>query len=43
MSREQLTRLYRKKAMDLHPDRGGDHDLFIELTEVYESLQRMKK
>ena len=43
MSREQLARLYRRKAMDLHPDRGGDHDLFIELTEIYESLQRMKK
>ena len=24
-------------------DRGGDHHLFIELTEVYQSLQRMKK
>lgn len=43
MSREQLSRLYRKKAMDLHPDRGGDHNLFIELTEVYESLQHLKK
>ena len=43
MSREQLNKLYRKKAMDLHPDRGCDHELFIELTEVYESLQRMKK
>ena len=43
MSRIQLRRLYRSKAMVLHPDRGGDHELFIELTEVYESLQRMKK
>lgn len=43
MTGEQLNRLYRKKAMLLHPDRGGDHDLFIELTEVYESLRRMKK
>lgn len=43
MSRAQLTRLYRKQAMALHPDRGGDHDLFIELTEVYESLQRLKR
>ncbi len=38
MTREQLSRLYRKKAMYLHPDRGGDHDLFIELTEVYNEL-----
>ncbi len=43
MSRIQLRRLYRRKAMALHPDRGGDHDLFIELSEVYESLQRMKR
>lgn len=40
---KQLTRLYRKKAMALHPDRGGNHDEFIELTEVYEFLRRMKK
>ncbi len=42
MDREQLTRLYRRKAMQLHPDRGGDHDLFIELTEVYNELLRSK-
>lgn len=43
MTGAQLNRLYRKKAMLLHPDRGGDHDLFIELTAVYESLRRTKK
>jgi curved DNA-binding protein CbpA len=43
MTGAQLNRLYRKKAMQLHPDRGGDHDLFIELTAVYESLRQMKK
>ena len=42
MTREQLNRLYRQKAMQLHPDRGGDHDLFIELTEVYNGLLRTK-
>jgi hypothetical protein len=42
MDREQLNRLYRRKAMQLHPDRGGDHDLFIELTEVYNELLRTK-
>jgi hypothetical protein len=41
-SREQLNRVYRKKAMQLHPDRGGDHDLFIELTETYKELLRTK-
>jgi hypothetical protein len=43
MTGEQLNRLYRKKAMQLHPDRGGDHDLFIDLTEAYESLRRTQK
>ena len=43
MPREQLNRLYRQKAMGLHPDRGGDHDLFIELTEIYNELLRTKQ
>ena len=43
MSAAELTRLYRKKAMQLHPDRGGDHDLFIELTAVYDALLHLKK
>jgi hypothetical protein len=42
MSRTQLNRLYRKKAMKLHPDGGGDHELFIELTEIYNELLRTK-
>ncbi len=42
MSGEQLSRLYRKQAMQLHPDRGGDHDLFIQLTEIYRDLQHRK-
>ncbi len=42
MSRQQLNRLYRQKAMQLHPDRGGDHELFIELTEIYNDLLRTK-
>jgi hypothetical protein len=43
MSREDFSRLYRKKAMELHPDRGGDHDLFIELAEVYNQLLKTKQ
>lgn len=43
MTREQLNRLYRKKAMQLHPDGGGDHDLFIELTEIYNELLQTKQ
>ena len=42
MTRIELSRLYRKKAMQLHPDRGGDHELFIELTAVYHELLKTK-
>lgn len=43
MSRQELTRLYRKKAMQLHPDTGGDAEMFISLTEIYTSLMQRKK
>ncbi len=42
MSRAQLNSLYRKKAMQLHPDRGGDHNMFIELTAIYNELLKTK-
>ncbi|BHH86334.1 J domain-containing protein [Desulforhopalus sp. 52FAK] len=35
MTKEDLNRLYRKKAMALHPDKGGDAEQFIILTEIY--------
>lgn len=38
LSRKELNRLYRKKALKFHPDQGGDHDRFIELTAVYTAL-----
>lgn len=38
MTKEQLTKQYRQKAMLLHPDRGGDHEQFIQLTEIYNAL-----
>lgn len=40
MNSKELTRLYRKKAMELHPDQGGDQEKFVELTEIYSMLQR---
>ena len=42
MSRKELTRLYRKLAMKLHPDQGGDHERFVELTEIYSTLMRSR-
>jgi hypothetical protein len=43
MSRAELIRRYRKLAHTLHPDKGGDHEAFIELTEVYKILLRRKR
>ena len=43
LSRKELARLYRQKAQKLHPDKGGDHDTFVNLTEAYHELLRTKK
>ena len=43
MSRKELARLYRQKALDMHPDKGGDHDKFVKLTEAYHALLKTKK
>ncbi len=40
MTLRELTRLYRKKAMEFHPDSGGRQKDFIELTEIYQSLKQ---
>lgn len=38
MRKKDLTRIYRQKAHELHPDKGGDTELFIRLTAAYEAL-----
>lgn len=43
MSRRELKRLYRRKARDLHPDRGGTHEQFVSFARVYEELLARKK
>jgi hypothetical protein len=42
MTRKDLVRLYRKRIQKLHPDKGGDHDKFIKLTQVYHHLLKTK-
>jgi len=42
INRSDLARLYRKKAQKLHPDKGGDHDKFVELTAAYHDLMKRK-
>lgn len=43
MNRRELTRLYRERAKELHPDSGGNHEQFIELNGAYASLMARKK
>ena len=38
MSKRDLTRMYRQKAREFHPDQGGDSESFIRLTAAYEEL-----
>ena len=42
MDEKALTRLFRKKALKLHPDKGGDHERFIRLKDAYKHLLRRK-
>lgn len=41
-TRRGLTRLYRRMAQRLHPDKGGSHQQFVELTEAYRKLMRKR-
>jgi hypothetical protein len=42
MSKKELIRLYRRKAKKMHPDRGGSHEDFLDLSEAYDRLLGMK-
>lgn len=43
MSAARLTALYRKLVHEHHPDKGGEHDDFVKLTELYRHLRKDKK
>lgn len=43
LSKREITRLFREKAHELHPDKGGDSDAFIRLTQAYEALLQGRK
>ena len=42
MSKSDLTKLFRLKAHELHPDKGGEHDAFVRLAEAYKQLLQGK-
>jgi hypothetical protein len=42
MTRREFARVFRKKAMSMHPDKGGDHDAFVELLETYKCIVSSK-
>ncbi|MBI4794195.1 MAG: J domain-containing protein [Deltaproteobacteria bacterium] len=42
LSKRELTKLFRKKAKELHPDTGGDHEKFVRLKEAFEELRRKR-
>ncbi len=40
---DEIKRAYRKKAVELHPDKGGDAEKFKEVSEAYEVLKNPDK
>ena len=42
LNKTELTKLFRQKAHELHPDKGGEHDAFVRLAEAYKQLLRRK-
>lgn len=40
MPQRDLARLFRRRAKELHPDGGGDHEQFILLADAYADLRR---
>jgi DnaJ-class molecular chaperone len=42
MDRAELARCFRTQAKETHPDKGGDHKMFVKLKEAYECLLRRK-
>jgi hypothetical protein len=43
LDRGRLSRLFRRRALKLHPDQGGDHEQFVRLIAAYQALMARKK
>jgi hypothetical protein len=42
MTRRELVLRYRKLALRFHPDKGGDQEAFVKLTEAYQNVLKRK-
>lgn len=40
-TKEELKSAYRKKALQVHPDTGGSHELFFSVNDAYNSLKEI--
>jgi hypothetical protein len=43
MRRQELVRIFRRRAQELHPDKGGEQEKFVELNHAYHMLLRTKR
>ena len=43
MNEAEFTSYFRKKALEIHPDKGGDHDTFVAFVNAYQVLLIRKK
>lgn len=43
MNRRDFSRLFRQKAMTMHPDQGGRHRDFVRLSEAYKAIMQTKR
>jgi len=43
MNRQELSRIFRRRALELHPDQGGDPEKFMQLAKAYDMLLKTKK
>ncbi len=42
MGKEEITSLFRRRAREMHPDQGGDHESFIRLRKLFEELMEAR-
>ena len=43
MNRQALVKLFRRRALELHPDKGGNQEKFVELMQAYHMLLKGRK